>query len=45
MSDNICIAIVCHLDCDVINSEINLIFLIKRFFLHDQKTQNKNLNI
>ena len=27
------------------NFKINLIFLIKPFFLHDQKSQDKNLNI
>ena len=27
--------------CDVKNFEINLIFLIKPFFLHDQKTETK----
>ena len=27
--------------CDVINFEINLIFLIKTFFLHDQKVNTK----
>ena len=31
------ITIVFELDCDVINIEINLIFLIKQFFLYDQK--------
>ena len=30
--DNLCIAIVCFPGCDVINFEINLIFLIKSFF-------------
>ena len=29
--DNTCVAIVCFLGCDVINFEINLIFLMKRF--------------
>ena len=28
---NMCIAIVCFLGCDIINFEINLIFLIKPF--------------
>ena len=37
------IAIVCSPDCDVINFEINLIFLIKPFFLQDQKDKTKNL--
>ena len=31
--------------CDVINFEINLIFLIKPFFINDQKVENKNSNI
>ena len=31
------ITIVFELDCDVMNIEINLIFLIKQFFLYDQK--------
>ena len=31
--------------CDVINFEINLIFLIKLFFLYDQKVRTKNSNI
>ena len=30
---------------DVIILEINLSFLIKPFFLHDQKREDKNLNI
>ena len=38
---NICIAIVCFLDCDVINSEINLIFLIKPFFHLTRKSWQK----
>ena len=29
---NMCIAIVCFPGCDLINFEINLIFLIKQFF-------------
>ena len=32
-----CIAIVCKPGCDVMNFEAKLIFLIKSFFLHDQK--------
>ena len=27
--------------CDVINFEINLVFLTKQFFLHDQKANTK----
>ena len=38
---NICIAIVCKSGCDVMNFEDNLIFLIKPFFLHDQKVATK----
>ena len=41
-----CIAIVCYPGCDVMDCEINLIFLIEPFFLHDQKVMTKkNLNI
>ena len=39
-----CIAIVCLPGCDVINFEINLIFLIKQFFYMTKKSR-KNLNI
>ena len=39
------IVIVCKSGCDVINFDINIIFLIKQFFLHDQKVKDKNLNI
>ena len=39
------IAVVCQLGCDVISFEINLIFLIKLFFLYDEKIQDKNWNI
>ena len=42
---NMFIAIVCYPGCDVMNFEINLIFLIEPFFLHDQKVLNKILNI
>ena len=38
---NICIAIVCYLGCDVMDFEINLIFLIEPLFLHDQKVMTK----
>ena len=41
---NMCIAIVSFTGCGVKNFEINLIFLIKLFFLR-LKSQNKNLNI
>ena len=36
-----CIAIVCEPGCDVMNFEVNLKFLIKPFFLHDQKGMTK----
>ena len=36
-----CIAIVCKQGCDGLNFEVNLIFLIKHFFLHDQKVVTK----
>ena len=39
--DNMCIAIVCKAGCEVMNFEINLIFLIKPFFLHKQKIVTK----
>ena len=39
-----CIAIVCFPGCDVVNFEINLIFLIKPFF-YMAKIEDKNLNI
>ena len=32
-----CIAIVCEPGFDVINSEVNFIFLIKPFFVHEEK--------
>ena len=38
---NIHIIIVCKPGCDVMNFEVNLIFLIKSFFLHDQKVVTK----
>ena len=37
-----CIAIVCYPCCDVMDFEINLIFLIEPFFLHEQKDMKKN---
>ena len=40
---NMCIAIVCYPGCDVMDFEINLIFLIELFFLHDQKVMTKAL--
>ena len=36
-----CIAIVCFAGCDFINSEINLIFLIKLFFHLIEKSRQK----
>ena len=38
---NMCIAIVCFPGCDVINFEINLIFLIKPFFYMIKKLRQK----
>ena len=38
---NMSIGIVCKLGCVVINFEVNLIFLIKLFFLHDQNIVTK----
>ena len=38
---NMCIAIFYDPDCDVMDFEINIIFLIKLFFLHDQKFMTK----
>ena len=35
---NMCIKTVYKPGCDVINFAVNLIFLIKPFFLHDQKS-------
>ena len=37
MLGNMYIAMVCWPDLDVMNFEINLTFLIKQFFLHDQQ--------
>ena len=39
--DNMCIATACEPCGDVINFEINLLFLIKPFFLHEQKVKTK----
>ena len=38
---NMCFAIVSEPGCDVIDFEINLIFLMEPFFLHDQKVMTK----
>ena len=35
------IAIVCKPGSDIMNLEVNLVFLIKPFFLHDQKVVRK----
>ena len=35
------IAIVYFAGCDIINFQINRIFLVKPFFLHDQKFKTK----
>ena len=37
------ITTVFYLSCDVMDFEINLIFLIESFFLHDQKVMTKIL--
>ena len=42
---NMCIGIVCKPVCDVINFDVNLIFLIKLFFLHDQTAVRKTFFI
>ena len=39
---NTCLAIASKPGCDVMNFEVNLIFLIKLFFLHDQKVVTKS---
>ena len=41
ISGNLCFGIVCKPGCDVMHFEANLIFLIKQFFLHDQKVVTK----
>ena len=38
---NMCIAIVCYPGCDIMDFEINFIFQIEPFFLHDQKVMTK----
>ena len=38
---NVCIAIAGKPGCDVMNFEVNLIFLIKSLLLHDQKIVTK----
>ena len=43
--DNMCIAIVCFPDCDVISFEINFIFLINPFFYMTKNIQDKSLNM
>ena len=39
--DNMCIAIVCHPDCDAVDFEIKLNFLIEAFFLYNGKAMTK----
>ena len=39
---NVCIAIFCKPGCDIMNFEVNLVFLIKPFFLHDQNVVKKS---
>ena len=41
ISGNMCIAIACEPACDAMNFEVKLIFLIKPFFLHNQKVLTK----
>ena len=41
VSGNMCFAIGCQPGCDVMNFEVDFIFLIKPFFLHDQKVMTK----
>ena len=41
MLDNMRTAIVCKPGCNVMGFEVNLVFLIKAFFLHDQKFVTK----
>ena len=38
---NMCIGIVCVPGCDVMDFDINLIFQIESFFLHEQKVMTK----
>ena len=38
---NMCIGIICKPGCDVMNFEVNLIFLVKPFFLHNWKVVRK----
>ena len=38
---NMCVTIVCKQDCDIINFEINLIFLVKSFFYMTTKSRQK----
>ena len=42
---NMCIVIVCWPGCDVMNFEVNFIFLFKPFFLHDQKVMTETWKI
>ena len=44
MLGNMCMTIFCFPGCDVINFEINFVFLIKPFF-YMPKIEDKNLNI
>ena len=43
MLGNTCIAIVSKPYCDIMNFEVNLIFLMKPFFLHNEKVVRKTL--
>ena len=42
--DNMCIAIFCKPRCDIMNFEVNLIFLIKLFFLHNWKVRKTEIS-
>ena len=39
---NMCIAVLCFPDCNVITDEINLIFLMKLFFYMTKKSRQKS---
>ena len=41
ISNNVCMVILCYPGCDVINFEVNLIFLIKPFFYISKKLRQK----
>ena len=39
--ENMCVVVICFPGCDVINLEINLIFLIKPFFFMNKISRQK----